>query len=131
MLPGDSKTARMLRAIAFRLPDVEEGIACKGTKLEAASFGVGKKSFLFVGLEGDTYTVRLKLARSLADAAALAKRQPARLQVGAGGWVKMTFAERDDKKLLPLEPWIGESYHCVVGSARKGPSRAPAKPKRR
>src|SRR5262245_28103639 len=117
MIPGNTKAARTLRTLALRLPDVEEGIACKGTKLEAATFGVGKKSFLFVGVADGICTVRLKLGESVARAKALSERQAERLQVGAGGWTKLTFAEGEDLPGLPLESWIGESYRCVVGEA--------------
>src|SRR5215470_18046212 len=60
--------ASVLRSIATRLPDVEQGIACKGTALESVTYQVRKKAFLFVGPKA----ARLKLDQSLGDARKLA-----------------------------------------------------------
>ena len=52
-----------IAAIARALPDVTEGVACAGTKLESRTFAVGKKSFLFVSAS----EMRLKLDASAAE----------------------------------------------------------------
>ena len=98
-----------LRRIALRYPEVEEGIACKGTALECATFKARTKAFLFVGQS----EARVKLHESLTEAAALAAQEPGLYQVGGHGWVKVTF----DGKSFPLdvmERWIDESYRLLA-----------------
>ena len=56
----------VLRAIAMRLPDVEPGVACKGTALESITYQVRNKAFLFVGRSGSDHH---SLIRSISAAA--------------------------------------------------------------
>ena len=72
---------KAMRAIALKLPDVEEGVACEGTALEKRTVKVKGKAFLFLGT-GDAL---LKLDGSLAAATKLADKTPARYRVGKGG----------------------------------------------
>jgi hypothetical protein len=53
-----------MRQAALRCPDVEEGIACKGTAVECSAFKARKKTFLFVRAED----ARVKLHESLVEA---------------------------------------------------------------
>src|SRR5713226_4595552 len=46
--PGADRTLRALRRAALRHPDVEEGLACKGTVIESVTFKVQGKAFLFL-----------------------------------------------------------------------------------
>ena len=104
-----------LRKLALSYPDVEEGIACKGTALECATFKAKKKAFLFLT---DTVS-RLKLQKSLAEAAKVRDT----CEVGANGWVKITLGESGTPTLDVLKRWIGESYDLMA------PKKAPAKKK--
>jgi hypothetical protein len=99
-----------LRMVAMRLPEVQEGIACEGTPVEKRAFKVRSKTFLFV----DARVAMLKLRDSLADAASLAQRESARYQVGAHGWVTVTFDPESPLPLDRLETWIGESYRLMA-----------------
>lgn len=93
-----------LRAIAQRLADVEEGVACKGTALESIHFTTRGKAFLFIGAK----EARLKLGESAAEAAQLAAQDPQHYRVGAHGWVTLSLAADPPRGLL--ERWIGESH---------------------
>ena len=75
--------AQALRAIALRYPEVQEGIACKGTALESTSYQVRKKAFLFVSGAREPCTIRLKLTGSLEEVSGLAKKEPGRYRSGA------------------------------------------------
>jgi hypothetical protein len=96
--------------IAKRLPDVEEGIACKGTALESRTFKVNEKAFLFLSARD----ARLKLGPSVAEAVAFAKAEPSRCTVGAGGWVKLSVAAPPSSNVLAR--WIAES-RATMGTA--------------
>jgi hypothetical protein len=100
-----------LGSIARSLEDVEQGIACAGTALEARSYSTRKKAFLFVAKE----QARLKLAASAAEAKELG------FAVGASGWVTLAL----DRLPAPavLRRWIVESH--ALASAPKAGKRAP------
>jgi len=85
-----NKTEQAVRKIAMALPDVESGVACRGTALECATFTAKKKAFVFMRAVGDSCELRLKLG---------------------GKW---------EKKLVPhdappasLEKWIRGSYAAL------------------
>lgn len=105
----ESKPLQALRRVALRYPKAEEGVACKGTALECSTFKARKKAFLFVG-----GAVRVKLRESLAEAARLAKKDPACYKVGANGWVAVTFSHDQSPPPGLLERWIDESYRLLV-----------------
>jgi hypothetical protein len=110
--------AAVLRAIGLALPDVDEGIACAGTSLEARTLRRRGKAFLFLGAK----EVRLKLADSLPEATALARKAPAACQAGANGWVRLAVGAELPRSLL--ERWIAESHAAVAG----GPKAARPRP---
>jgi hypothetical protein len=99
-----------LRQLALRYPEAEEGIACAGTALETCTVKVRNKAFLFVG----TTAARLKLSDSLAEAERLAAQEAIRYEVGANGWVKVTYADGDSLPLDVLARWIDESYRLLA-----------------
>jgi hypothetical protein len=118
---------RSLRAAALALPGVEEGIACAGTALESCTFKARGKSFLFLRAQ----ELRLKLDGSLAEASKAAARSGGACQVGAGGWVKVTFGA-GAPPLEQLARWVGESHGLMAGAKPVAPRRAgkAAKPRR-
>lgn len=99
-----------LRKIALRFPEVEEGIACKGTALECTTFKARKKAFLFISVAN----ARVKLQESLAEAAKLAAKEPGRYKVGAHGWAEVKFTNDEPPPLELLERWIDESYRLLA-----------------
>jgi predicted DNA-binding protein (MmcQ/YjbR family) len=97
---------------------VEEGVACKGTKLEARTFGVGKKSFLFVQVRETDCVLRLKLEESTVEALDLARKEPTVYSVGAQGWTKIVVGPSVPPATL-LKRWVAESHRLVVLSKKK------------
>lgn len=102
-----------LRAIASRYPDVEEGIACKGTTVESITYKVRKRAFLFLRTAG----VMLKLRESLGEAAEMARKEPARYSAGSGGWVTVRQPNAGPLPMDMMERWIGESYALMSAGA--------------
>jgi hypothetical protein len=107
--PPDAAFVRALGKIAQKQPDVEVGVACKGTALESTTFRARKKAFLFVGAGN----ARLKLETSLAEAKKLEKK--GLCTVGSNGWVAMSLTASGHPTVDVVERWIGESYRCVAG----------------
>jgi hypothetical protein len=94
-------------SIAKSLEDVELGIACAGTALEARSYSTGKKAFLFVAKE----QARLKLVASAPEAKELG------FAVGASGWVTLALDRLPAAAVL--RRWIVES-HALAAGAKAG-----------
>jgi len=101
---------KKLRAKALKLPDAEEGVACKGTALECATVMVRKKAFLFLGASH----LRLKLDDSVSEAESLAARNPDCCKVGGNGWVTVTYADLPATQARVLERWVEESYRLFA-----------------
>jgi hypothetical protein len=102
-----------LGKLARRHPDVEEGVACKGTSLESRTYKVKGKAFLFVR----PAEARLKLDASLSEATKLAEKDPETYSAGSKGWVAFKLAAAPPKERL--ERWIAESYALFAGSQVK------------
>jgi predicted DNA-binding protein (MmcQ/YjbR family) len=115
MLPAKSKALSEMKKLALALDGVEEGVACAGTALEALTFNVRKKSFLFVAAKDGGVQLRLKLADSLKEAQKLAKQDAARFEASKNGWVKITYSD-DPPPAELLERWITESYGLYAKS---------------
>lgn len=117
-----SDVATVLREAALGLPETEEGIACAGTALESRTVKVRGKAFLFLGVT----KAMLKLKESLAEATALAARQPAACKVGANGWTNVTVAGEgiEPPPVEMLVRWIGESYRLFASEGPSGPKKS-------
>lgn len=98
-----------LRTAALAMPECAEGIACKGTSLEARTVEVRGKAFLFLR----PTELRFKVGASLARAADLAKDAASGVQAGAGGWVKIVRGAARPPAADVLGAWVAESY-CAV-----------------
>jgi hypothetical protein len=107
------KTEAALRKWAGALPGAEAGVACEGTTLESTTFGVKKKVFLFLRPVDARLELRFKLDGSQAAAKTLSKAQPKLCTVGAGGWTKLSFIEKEAPAMTLLKKWIGESHALV------------------
>jgi predicted DNA-binding protein (MmcQ/YjbR family) len=116
-----SKIQNAIRALekdSLGFSGVEEGVACKGTKLEARTFGVGKKTFLFIQPRETGCILRLKLDESAAEAGDLAEKDPEVYSVGAQGWTKIVIGPTVPPAKL-LKRWLTESHRLVVLSKKK------------
>lgn len=112
--------AANLRSVALGLGQVEETVSCN-----KAAYKAGGKGFLYVGPEpGGGVNVMLKLRESLAEAQALAEREPDVYAVGSTAWVTARFADGMGP-LAVLTRWISES-HRVAGGVKAG-ARRPAR----
>lgn len=98
-----------LRGIAFRYPEVEEAASCNNRAFKAR-----KKSFLFMGMDDDTWNVRIKLGDSIPEAEGLAKTHLDNYDVGSHGWTKVTFPHDQSPPDGLMERWIDESFRLLV-----------------
>lgn len=94
-----------IRERASRYPEVVEGTACT-----QSSFKTAKGAFLFIGMQGGRHKMMLKLDASLPEAAALARAEPDRYQVGSGGWVTARFTAEEPMRKALWTRWLDESY---------------------
>lgn len=117
-----------LHAFALSLPETTEGVACKGTALESRTVQVRGKAFVFLR----DAEIRMKLGPSVAEITALAKKEPARYQTGAGGWSKVTLGGLGPAPAALAEKWIEESWRLLAPKSLASPAkpagrrRAPA-----
>lgn len=105
----ESPSMAAIRKIALSYPEVEEGTSCVNR-----AFKVRTKTFVFLGMNQDSYNVRLKLKDSLDDASEREKKSPDHFSVGAHGWTLVTFphSKRPPKGLM--ERWIDESFRLLA-----------------
>ena len=106
-----NKIAELLAKAAQSLDDVSEGIACAGTSLEARTFIVRKKAFLFLGAK----EAKVKLDGSLGEAAELAKTPKSAVRVGGHGWTTIRLDEGKAPPAAVLRRWVAESYELFAG----------------
>jgi predicted DNA-binding protein (MmcQ/YjbR family) len=78
---------------------------------------VGKKIFVFFGLDGPELMVGVKLPRSLLFAHAQKFVQKFGYGMDKSGWVAARFAKDDQVPIELLRGWIDESYETVAASA--------------
>ncbi len=121
MIPGNTRTASMLREFALSHDGVDEGVACAGTAIESQTFNVKKKTFLFLEAKDDLLIVRFRLKESVPELEKLAKADPAAFETGKFGWSKLTFEDRKPPAKKDLKRWIAESYQQFA------PKKKPAK----
>jgi predicted DNA-binding protein (MmcQ/YjbR family) len=84
---------------------------------------VGKKIFVFFGLDGPDLMVGVKLPRSLLYARAQKFVQKFGYGMDKAGWVAARFTKNDEVPLELLRGWIDESYETVAAVA---PPKRPA-----
>lgn len=75
---------------------------------------VGKKVFVFFGLESDDLMVGVKLPRSLLFARTQQFVHRMGYGMDASGWVAVRFAKGDDVPMDLLLEWIDESYEAIA-----------------
>ena len=103
-----------LKKLAYAHDGVAEEVSCAGTPIESTKYTVNKKAFLFVGGQ-EPLIARLKLDASIDEAS---KRAPNVVNVGAGGWTKLTFVVDDAIDAKTLARWIDESYSLFASNAK-------------
>ncbi len=103
-----------MRLRASQYPGVDEGTACT-----QSSFKAGKKSFLFVGMQGGRYKAMFKLQESIPEASELAMKEPNDYQVGKFGWVTARFSADNPMPKALWERWLDESYNLCFAAGKK------------
>ena len=110
--PRDPTEAIRVKASCY--PQVDEGTACT-----QASFKAGKKSFLFIGPQGGRFKAMFKLSDSKPEAAALARAEPDRYEVGSGAWITARFSAEKPMPKKIWSKWLDESYALTVAPKKK------------
>ncbi len=105
-IENEQRTALVASEAASRLDGVRAGVACAGTAIEAKTYTVSGKAFLFVCAKN----LRLKLQGAIAEASAAARRSPSSIQVGSGGWTTLKFGAELRVDDATLKRWVAESH---------------------
>ena len=98
-----------IRLKASRYSGVAEGTACTQN-----SFKVGKKAFLYIGMQGGRYKAMFKLQKSILTATRMAEKDPDLYQVGSLGWVTARFSADKPLPQKLWEKWLDESYRLSL-----------------
>jgi predicted DNA-binding protein (MmcQ/YjbR family) len=126
------------------------GLGYPGTHLKSPwpghmDLAVKDKTFAYLSVEGEPFSISCKLPRSNAAALMLPFTKPTEYGLGKSGWVTAAFAEGETLPIDMLKEWIDESYRAqapkklvaAVGAARSDgeskpkPKTTAAKAKRR
>jgi predicted DNA-binding protein (MmcQ/YjbR family) len=75
---------------------------------------VKKKVFVFLALEGDTFSLSVKLPKSSLGALMFPYASPTEYGLGKSGWVTARFQGRDEVDVALLKEWIDESYRAIA-----------------
>ncbi len=128
MVPAMTETIdQAIRRYAGAHANVATGIACEGTALEATTFNIARKAFLFLRTVEGGQEVRLKLDASRAQFEKLGEQWPDSYSIGSSGWAKVIVSE--ERSLVLLESWIAESYGLISGKVAPMPvAKQAAKP---
>ena len=92
---------------------------------------VNDKTFAYLSIEGEPFSISCKLPSSAADALQLPNAKPTPYGLGKSGWVSVTFD--DDVPLEMLKEWIDESYRAQAPKklVKQLDGAEPAPPKRK
>ncbi len=99
---------------------------------------VKDKTFAYLSIEGDPFSISCKLPASCSAALMLPFCTPTAYGLGKSGWVSAQFAPGDEIPVDMLKAWIEESYRAqapkklvasleATPSAKKPPARATKK----
>jgi len=101
--------AVVLRAFALGFPEAYEEFPW-GERVAK----VNGKVFVFLGMDGDTLGLSVKLPQSGMLALGLPFASPTGYGLGKAGWVTAKFAKREKAPVDLLRSWIEESYRAVA-----------------
>ncbi len=71
---------------------------------------VNDKTFAYLSIEGEPFSISCKLPHSATAALMLANTKPTPYGLGKSGWVSATFS--DEVPVAMLKEWIDESYRA-------------------
>ena len=101
--------AEQVRALALAYPQSVEAFPWGHTAVK-----VGGKAFLFMGGEGGTLTLSVKLPASHGAALLLPFASPTGYGLGKSGWVTASFPVDAPLPIALLAEWLEESYRAVA-----------------
>jgi predicted DNA-binding protein (MmcQ/YjbR family) len=104
-VPTDSQLAE-LRAFGLAYP----GAHTKSPWPGHLDLAVNDKTFAYLSVEGEPFSISCKLPQSGAAALTLPNTKPTGYGLGKSGWVSATF--RDAVPVAMLKEWIDESYRA-------------------
>ena len=90
---------------------------------------VREKTFAFLSVEGEPFSMSCKLPHSWPTALKLAFAKPTGYGLGKSSWVTAKFAEEERVPIALLKAWIDESYRAQAPKrlvATLGPPLTPA-----
>jgi predicted DNA-binding protein (MmcQ/YjbR family) len=129
-----AKTKRVSDAVVKQLRAF--GLAYPGAHLKSPwpghkDLAVNDKTFAYLSIEGEPFSISCKLPASSAMALMLPFTKPAEYGLGKSGWVAATFGDREALPVEMLKAWIDESYRAqapkkLIATLDGAP--APAKP---
>ena len=106
-LPTDA-VLRELRAFGLAYP----GAHTKSPWPGHMDLAVKDKTFAYLGVEGEPFSISCKLPHSNAAALSLPFTSPTGYGLGKSGWVSATFPEGQLPPVDLLKAWIDESYRA-------------------
>jgi predicted DNA-binding protein (MmcQ/YjbR family) len=115
--------AVLLRAFALGFPEAYEDFPW-GERVAK----VKGKVFVFLGTDGDTLGLSVKLPESGMLALGLPFASPTGYRLGKAGWVTARFAKREKAPVDLLRSWIDESYRAVAPKKLVAALAAPPPP---
>jgi predicted DNA-binding protein (MmcQ/YjbR family) len=125
---------RALRAFGLAYPKAHTKSPWPG-HLDLA---VNDKTFAYLSLEGEPFSISCKLPQSAGAALMLPFSQPTPYGLGRAGWVTVKFPEGKPLPLDILKAWIDESYRAQAPKRlvaqlppKTGPSGAGPAPRAR
>ena len=73
---------------------------------------VNEKTFAYLSIEGEPFSISCKLPHSSGAAMMLPFTKPTGYGLGKSGWVSASFSEGDEPPIDMLKEWIDESYRA-------------------
>jgi predicted DNA-binding protein (MmcQ/YjbR family) len=113
------------------------GLAYPGSHLKSPwpghmDLAVKDKTFAYLSVEGEPFSISCKLPRSNAAALMLPFTKPTAYGLGKSGWVTAAFSPGETPPVDMLKEWIDESYRAQAPKklvARLGAAKTESEPK--
>lgn len=99
---------REVRAFGLRYP----GTQLKSPWPDHCDLAVNDKTFAYLSIEGQPFSISCKLPASSAMALMLPNARPTEYGLGKSGWVTVEFAAGEVPPLDLVKAWIDESYRA-------------------
>ena len=103
-----TSAADALRAYGLAFPGAHLKSPWPGHK----DLAVKDKTFAYLSIEGEPFSISCKLPTSAAFALTLPFSTPTEYGLGKSGWVSARFKEGDDVPVELFKQWIDESYRA-------------------